>query len=147
MIQEAKLHLYIHPVIQIAGIIFGYIALYWGAKRYLMVHQKMKLAFPWKQHVLYGKISITLWFIGLGVGLYFTHAEWNNYKITGEHYTIGMAIIPALLLTFFTGYWMELFKKRRSYLCLVHGISALALCVLVCVQIVTGVQVFSLFVW
>ncbi|WP_290918389.1 DUF4079 domain-containing protein [Halodesulfovibrio sp.] len=147
MFQEAKLHLYIHPAIQVLGIVFGYITLFWGAKRFLAVHRKKKFLFPWKSHVLYGKISIYLWLFGLGVGVYFTHAEWNYFSVTGEHYTIGIAILPLLLITFLTGYWMDLFKKKRQYLCLVHGGLGAMLCILVFVQVVTGVQVFSLFVW
>ena len=147
MFQEAKLHLYIHPAIQIAGIVLGYLAFYWGVKRYLTVHAGRKFIFAWKQHVLTGKLALVLWLIGIGVGLHYTRAEWNFLKITGEHYTIGMATIPFILATFFTGYWMDLFKKRRKYLCLVHGVVGTILCLLVFVQIITGVQVFYIFVW
>lgn len=147
MFQEAKLHLYIHPVIQIAGIVLGYLAFYWGAKRFLMVHAGRRLQFPWKQHVRMGQLALILWLLGIGVGLHYTHAEWNFLKITGDHYTIGMATIPFILATFFTGYWMDLFKKRRRRLCLVHGVLGTILCLLVFVQIITGVQVFTIFVW
>lgn len=147
MIEEAKLHLYIHPAVQLVGIGFGYIALYWGYLRFRTVHQGAKLKFPWKQHVLYGKVAICLWLIGIGLGLYYTHREWNFYRITGEHYTVGMVAIPIILATFFTGYWMEVFKKRRKYLCMVHGVFGVGLCLLTLIQVVTGVQVFALFVW
>ena len=147
MIEETKLHLYIHPAIQLLGIVFGYIAMYWGAKRFLVVHRQMKFSFPWNHHVLYGKIAIFLWLVGISVGLYFTHKEWNNYRITGEHYIVGMFMLPLLLTTFITGYWMELFKKKRAVLCAAHGALGFLLCFFAFLQIITGVQVFALFVW
>ncbi|MCT4533915.1 hypothetical protein [Halodesulfovibrio sp.] len=147
MFQEAKLHLYIHPAIQITGIVFGYIALYWGMKRFLKVHNDMSFLFPWKRHVLFGKIAVLLWTIGIGVGIYYTHAEWNNYRLTEEHYRVGMASIPLLLATFVSGYWMDVVKKKRQSFCVAHGVVGLFLCVLVFIQIITGIQVFFLFVW
>lgn len=147
MIQEAKLYLYVHPVIQFTGIAFGFFALLWGIKRFLIVHRKLKLVFPWKQHVLYGKIAIFLWLLGLGVGGYFTPAEWTNYRIMGIHHIGGMIVFPLMFGTFLTGYWMERFKKKRVYLCMVHGVVGFLLCTFVFFQIITGVQIFTLFVW
>jgi hypothetical protein len=147
MIEGEKLHLYIHPAIQLLGIVFGYVAMYWGAKRFLVVHKKMKFTFPWSHHVLYGKIAILLWLIGLSVGVYFTYMEWNNHRITSGHYIVGMIFFPLLLATFLTGYWMELFKKRRDYLCIMHGALGFILCIFAFLQVLTGVQIFSLFIW
>lgn len=147
MIEGEKLHLYIHPAIQLLGIVFGYVAMYWGAKRFLVVHKQMKFTFPWNHHVLYGKIAIFLWLIGLSVGVYFTYMEWNNHRITSGHYIGGMIFFPLLLATFLTGYWMELFKKRRDYLCIMHGALGFILCIFAFFQVLTGVQIFSLFIW
>ncbi|WP_027362236.1 hypothetical protein [Halodesulfovibrio aestuarii] len=147
MIQEAKLYLYIHPVIQLLGTIFGYFALLWGLKRFLIAHGNMKLVFPWKQHVLYGKIATSLWLVGLAFGVYFTREEWQYCRITGAHYTLGVIAFLFVLGTFLTGYWMELFKKKRVYLSVTHGLLGVLLCILVFLQIVTGVQVLSLFLW
>ncbi|SIO27075.1 DUF4079 family protein [Halodesulfovibrio marinisediminis] len=147
MILETKLHLYIHPAIQVLGIVFGYTALYWGGMRFITVHHKIKLEFPWRHHVIYGKIAIFLWVIGTAVGVYFTQAEWKNYQFTGDHYALGVIIFPFMLATFFSGYWMDIFKKRRKYLCLVHGTLGVLLCTLVFIQVITGIQVFMQFVW
>ncbi|OBQ46650.1 hypothetical protein [Halodesulfovibrio spirochaetisodalis] len=147
MIQEAKLHLYIHPLIQVVGMVFGYSALYWGIKRFLMAHNSMSHSFPWKKHVLYGKVAIVLWLVGIIVGVHFTVAEWSFYHLTGEHFYVGMAAIPFLFATLGTGYWLELYKKKRTYLCVFHGVLGLVLCALTVIQVITGVQVFMLFVW
>ena len=147
MIIESRLHLYIHPILQLTGIFFGYVALFWGVQRFLASHMEKKIRFPWKQHVQWGKIASVLWLIGVVVGLYSTHAAWNNIRITGEHYTVGILLVPLILATLGTGYWMEKFKKKRQYLCLVHGILGGGVCLLAFLQMITGVQVFAIFVW
>lgn len=147
MFQESNLHLYIHPAIQLLGIYFGFTALYWGGMRFVAVHHKILLGFPWKQHVLYGKIAIFLWLAGIGVGVYFAKAEWSYYRITGDHFVVGMATIPFLLSSFISGYWMDTYKKRRNYLSIAHGVSGFLLCALVFIQIITGFQVLEIFIW
>jgi len=147
MIQQAKLHLYIHPTLQLIGIIFGYISLYWGYQRFLQAHKGKRRNFPWKDHVSYGKSAIAVWFMGIIVGLHYTKKEWSFYSITGDHFTVGMAALGIMLATLLTGYWMEWFKKKRKLLSITHGILGLLLCLLGFVQIITGVQVFTMFVW
>lgn len=147
MAQGADWLLYIHPAMQLAGIIFGYMTLYWGVKRHLTVHHGMRLSFAWKRHVLCGKVALLLWLAGIVAGLYFTRARWGFLNITGWHYAVGMTAIPFILVTFCTGYWMDLFKKKRKYMGTVHGITGMLLGLLVFVQIITGVQVFLLLVW
>lgn len=142
---DTRIMMWIHPLIQIVATIAGFTAMYWGFRRFLTVHMKQKLVFPWRRHVLWGTIGLGLWGIGLGLGLVFADAGWGAIMITDIHYKIGFAVAPLCITAFVTGWIMDRHKQKRTVLNVFHGLNNLLLCSLIGVQIVTGVWVIKVF--
>ncbi|MFV0349454.1 MAG: DUF4079 family protein [Halodesulfovibrio sp.] len=142
---DTRFIMWIHPIIQLIATIAGFAAMYWGFRRFQMIHLKHKVMFPWKQHVRWGSIALLLWTAGLGLGLLFAHLGWGSILVTDIHYMIGFAVAPLCVTAYATGFAMDKYKKKRTLLNVVHGVNNLLLCLLICIQIVTGVWVIKVF--
>lgn len=142
---DSRIMMWIHPIIQVIATIAGFMAMYWGIKRFRMVHLKQKVMFPWKQHVHWGSIALAVWALGLGLGLLFAHLGWGSILVTDIHYMIGFAVAPLCVTAYLTGFILDRYKKKRTVLNIVHGVNNALLCLLICTQIVTGVWVVKVF--
>lgn len=142
---DTRIIMWIHPVMQTAATIAGFAAMYWGFRRFQMLHLKQKVQFPWKSHVRWGTVALLLWAVGLGVGLLAAHTGWGSVLITQVHYMVAFAVAPLCVTAYATGYVMDKYKKKRTVLNVVHGLNNLLLCLLICIQVVTGVWVIKVF--
>ncbi len=142
---DSRLIMWIHPFIQVVATLAGFVAMYWGVRRFQMVHLKQKVPFPWKQHVRLGSFALCIWTLGLGIGLLAAHQGWGSIMVTDIHYMVGFAVAPLCVTAYITGTIMDKRKKKRTVLNVVHGVNNLLLCLLICVQVVTGVWVIKVF--
>lgn len=137
--------LWIHPVIQALATILAIIVLYQGYVRFMFVHFKKKGMFPWKKHVKFGLVTMTLWITGLALGAYMTHTYWSILGATEWHYYVGFAMLPGGLFGIGSGILMDKVKKKRKVLPLLHGINNLILCLCAFYQVYSGVVVIQNF--
>lgn len=142
---DTRIIMWIHPFIQVIATIAGFAAMYWGFKRFQMVHLKQKVMFPWKKHVRWGTVALIVWAIGLALGLIFAQMGWGSMLVTDMHYMVAFAVAPLCVTAFVTGIILDKYKKKRTVLNVVHGVNNLLLCLLICIQVVTGVWVIKVF--
>jgi hypothetical protein len=67
--------------------------------------------------------------------------------ITGIHGKVGVAMLPFMQVGIVSGWIMHRRKQRRKVLPLIHGVNNLVLILLALVQIYSGWQVLTVFVW
>lgn len=142
---DTRWFMWFHPALQMFATVAGLIVMYWGCKRFMMAHMKKKAMFPWKKHVRWGTVVLLIWVVGLGLGLLFADMGWGAILVTEIHYLVAFAIAPLCVTAYVTGYILDKYKKKRTVLPLVHGVNNLILCLLVVVQVVTGVWVIKVF--
>ncbi len=142
---DTRIIMWVHPLLQVVATVVGLVAMYWGIRRFQMTHLHHKIVFPWKRHVVWGTLALVLWLLGPVTGLYFAHIGWGSMFVTDIHYVLAFALVPLCLLGYGTGYVLDRHKKRRTVLNVVHGVNNLLLCIVVCVQVVTGVWVIRTF--
>ena len=130
---DTRFIMWIHPLVQLIATVAGFTAMYWGVKRFQMVHLKQKVIFPWKNHVLWGSIALALWAIGLGLGLLFAHLGWGAILITDVHYMVAFAVAPLCVTAYSTVCILDRYKKKRTVLNVVHGVNNLLLCLCICI--------------
>lgn len=93
-----------------------------------------------------GTIVMAAWLAGLIGGLVMVRLSWHGNFMTGYHARIGMAMAPLILLGWFTGFYMNRNKKKRTILPLLHGLNNLTAVTLALIQFRTGWRVFTVFV-
>ncbi|XPV75493.1 MAG: DUF4079 domain-containing protein [Desulfovibrio sp.] len=137
--------LWIHPFIQAVATLLALLVLYQGYVRFMFAHFKKKGAFPWKKHVNYGLITMTLWITGVALGVFMTHTYWSVIGVTEWHYYIGLGMIPGGLFGIITGLIMDKIKKRRKVLPLLHGVNNFILVLCALYQFYSGIEVIRTF--
>lgn len=142
---DTRWYMWFHPLLQLCVTVIGFIALYWGWKRFQMKHLKKRVMFPWKKHVFWGTVALAIWILGLGLGLAFAQLGWGSMLITEIHYIVAFAMAPLCIIGYVTGYILDKYKKKRTVLPIVHAVNNIVLCVLASVQVYTGVMVIRLF--
>lgn len=135
----------LHPILQIFTVatVFSLFAL--GVKRFQQLHLERKIVFPWKRHVLLGKIAMVLVVLGYGSGI---TAVYNTFRVigfTGLHHEVGEFIVPLLLVGFGTGLYMDSRKKKRKILPMLHGLTNLLVLLLFVFQAGTGMRLVILY--
>ncbi len=136
----------IHPVVQFSATLLALYVLYLGFQRFRILHLKQKAHFPWKRHVLLGKIVIGTWLIGLINGITMVYIYWHTPFATGIHAKIALIILPVALFVMFSGLYLDRVRQKRRLLPVIHGITNLALLILALIQVFTGWQVFESYV-
>jgi len=132
--------LWIHPILQAAALVLATYVLYMGYCRFCFQHLRKKAVFNWKRHVLLGKVAVWLWLAGLVFGLYATQVSWGTLGLTGSHYTIGLAMLPFLLVSLVTGYLLQKPSGKRPRLALTHGTANAILYLMALSQTWSGIE-------
>ena len=138
--------LLIHPAIQAAGILFVLAAFATGLQRVRSHHLKQKVRFPWKLHVLLGRIALASLLAGASVGFGMVRYSWGESFMTMGHGATGMVIVPFLLFGLASGYLLDRKKGQHPVLRILHGLSNTVLLLLLVNQARTGLEVYRLFV-
>jgi hypothetical protein len=131
--------LWIHPLVQIAVTLLALWVMEMGVRRALFVHLgRRSVLFPWKRHVLWGKVVLLGWLAGLVVGVWAMRHSFGTWGVSGAHYTAS-ALIAALVGTgYASGHLLDRVKKRRRFLHVFHGLNNTALLALALFQLWTG---------
>jgi hypothetical protein len=138
--------LLVHPLVQATGILVLVAAFFTGLQRVRSLHLKQKVRFPWKRHVLLGKIALVTLMTGMTVGLGMVRYFWGANLMTMGHGAMGLVIFSFLLFGLISGLILDRKGKQRPVLRVLHGLSNTALLLLVLNQVRTGLEVYRLFV-
>jgi len=136
---------WIHPVLQFVATLIGLYAMYLGWVRFQAAHMGRKMVFPWKPHVKWGTVALGIWAAGSLLGLAVARLAWSSVFITGAHAWVGLLMVPLCAVGYLTGQRMDVVKKRRKLLPLVHGANNLLLVVLALWQLWTGIVVVRVY--
>ena len=138
--------LLIHPVIQFLTTLLALYVFFTGIQRFRFLHLNQKAAFSWRRHVAVGISVIVLWVAGFIGGLMIVKQYWYTYFITGIHSKTALLMLPLMAFGLGTGLYMNRIRKKRKLLPLLHGINNLILLLLTFSQVISGWQVYQVFV-
>jgi hypothetical protein len=84
--------------------------------------------------------------MGMAGGITVVRIYWHRFFMTGIHGKVALVMIPFILLGFFSGFYMNIVKKKRAILPIIHGINNFCTLIIALSQIVTGLMVYYNFV-
>jgi hypothetical protein len=134
--------LWIHPLLELMTILLGCYVLYLGWARLASTVLGQDKLFLWKRHVFLGKIAIYMWIFGAFVGAAAAWVNWRTFGVTGIHFSLGVAIVIIGVFGYWSGHFMDAYKKKRTVLPLIHGAGNFILCLLTFLLIGSGVSAF-----
>ncbi len=136
----------IHPAVQALATLFAFYVFYLGFQRFLSLHLKKKKMFNWKRHVLLGKVALITWLIGMGGGFAMAYRTWGKVLVTGDHGQTALVMLPFILFGLITGIYMDIKKRKRKALPLIHGSVNVAILAFSIHQVYSGWWVYSAYV-
>ncbi|MBU1248008.1 MAG: hypothetical protein KKB70_04860 [Proteobacteria bacterium] len=137
--------LWIHPLLQAICMVLATWVLFMGLQRFRAQHLGIKVLFPWKRHVFWGKVVHAIWLLGFGLGLFMGWYSWGSINLTGGHFLVGVSMVPMILLSLITGLMLQKPKGRRASLALFHGTVNAVLFAMALYQAFSAVAVIELF--
>lgn len=138
--------LLVHPVLQAVGILVAIYAMATGVQRFRSVHLKQKAPFPWKRHVLAGRIAFAVLLTGLVVGLAMVRVHWGQNLMTLGHGKMALAALPFMIFGFLSGQRLNRKGGGNDILRVVHGLNNIVVLLLMINQARLGLKVYNLFV-
>jgi len=138
--------LLIHPAMQSFAILLAFYTFLMGLQRFRGFHLKHKVKFPWKRHVLVGKIALSILLVGMVVGFSMVRYHWGRNFMTLGHGKMAMVILPFLLSGFISGYLLDRKVTYRNSLRIFHGLNNILLFALLLNQARLGIEVYQLYV-
>ncbi len=135
-----------HPIIQFMSILAAVYNLISGFNRFKVLHLHQKAVFKWKQHVLVGTVSFVFLLGGMFGGMTLAFLYWHSFLMTGVHGLTALVMMPLILFGLISGHYMNLVKKKRTILPLMHGINNLIVVILAVWQIKSGWWVYTTYV-
>jgi hypothetical protein len=117
-----------------------------GLKRIRSFHFKQQVAFPWKRHVLFGRITFSLLLTGMVVGLTMVRLFWDNNFMTLGHGKMAMVTLPFILFGFFSGELLNRKVSQQAVLRILHGGNNVVVLILLLNQARLGIEVYQLYV-
>lgn len=137
--------LWLHPILQSITLILATWVLAMGFKRFQFQHLGVKTMFPWKRHVLWGKVVNLLWLVGYALGLFMAHRFWGSINLTQGHFYVGTLMVPFLLASLVSGLMLQKPSGKRPRLALFHGAAGALAYMLALYQAYSSVEVIELF--
>ena len=138
--------LLIHPTIQAIAILLASFAFLTGLQRFRAFHLKQKVIFPWKRHVLIGRIALALLLFGLILGFAMVRLHWGHNLMTFGHGKMALVIIPFILYGILSGHALSRKGHHQAALRILHGLNNTLLLILLFIQARFGIEVYRLFV-
>lgn len=135
----------IHPIIQVWALVAALYAFCLGVQRFRFLHLHKKTAFKWKRHVVFGEIALGIFLLGMLGGMTVVYLYWHGFLITGSHGNIALVMAPCVVFGLVSGLYMNVRKKKRRVLPLVHGLNNLLVLILGLCQVYTGWWVYKTF--
>ena len=135
-----------HPIVQLLATLWALYVFYLGVQRFRFLHLQKKKTFKWKRHVVMGEMVLGTLLLGLLGGMIMVYLYWRGFFITGGHGKVALVMAPLIIFGFISGLYMNIKKKQRRILPLVHGVNNLVLLILALTQIYSGWWVYQTFV-
>ena len=135
----------LHPVLQICTVVTVCWVFALGVKRFLQLHMKKNVVFPWRRHVFWGKTALILVVLGYLSGSAVVYTTFRVFGFTGMHHAVAEILAPLLVFGFGTGLYMDSRKKKRRVMNLLHGATNLCVLLLFAVQIFSGFRLVILY--
>jgi hypothetical protein len=138
--------LYVHPVIQLLSIscLIGVWVL--GIARFRSLHLGHKVQFRRQAHINLGRLATFGVLFGASVGMLATRYTWGRSFMTMGHGKMGMVVLAFLLTGSSIGFFLDVKKKKRTFLPILHALLNTIGMLLALNQIRTGLEVFKTFV-
>ena len=133
----------VHPGVQLLSSLLSLYVLYLGYQRFLAAHLQKKRVFAWKRHVAVGRAVMIVWLAGFGLGLGMAWWAWKTFFLTGAHAWVGATMVPLIVFGYLSGHVMDVRKKKRRALPLVHMANNAILVALALWQLATGVIILK----
>jgi hypothetical protein len=146
LIKWGAVMLLLHPIIQLSAIVLSCYVFYLGCQRFRILYLKQQAHFQWKRHVNLGTLAFCILLIGMAGGVTMVRIYWHRFFMTGIHGKVALVMIPFILFGFFSGFYMNTVKKKRTILPIIHGINNFCTLMLALSQIITGLMVYYNFV-
>ena len=93
-----------------------------------------------------GEIALGTLLLGLFGGMIMVYLHWRGVFITGGHGKVALVMAPLIIFGFASGLYMNIKKRQRRILPLLHGMNNLVLLILALTQIYSGWWVYRTFV-
>jgi hypothetical protein len=138
--------LLIHPFIQATAILLAIYTFLTGLQRFRAFHLKQKVVFPWKRHVLIGRVTFALLLIGLVLGFAMVRFHWGHNLMTFGHGIMALVMVPFILFGILSGHVLARKGSHPPTLRILHGLNNTLLLVLLFNQAWLGIEVYRLFV-
>ena len=138
---------YPHPVFMFLVLVVACVALRQGAIRFASVRLKRKAMFPWRTHVLLGKIALAGMLLGLATGLSTTWLVWTAPFTTGAHGKVALVIGALAVSGLVTGFRLDREKKPGTRLGLLHAVGNTLAVLLAFFQLYTGFDLLRAVAW
>ena len=152
----------IHPVVVAVATLCAGFALAFGLVRLAARHFGARGQFPWKRHVLAGRVALWGLLAGAAGGMAVTWLAWGSPGVTGAHAVLAAATVPLAGFGLASGAFLAGGQGRRDPalagsdrlgvgqgrrdLALAHGLNNMLVVGLLALQAWLGVQVLLDFV-
>ena len=103
---------FVHPAIMACLILLAWYVARLGYIRLSIRRLGKKGVFPWKRHVLLGKVALFGMVLGMGGGLTMTWLLWSDPLSTGLHAFGAACMLPLILFGIATGLLLD--RKRAA---------------------------------
>jgi len=137
----------IHPALMVLNAILMLYVLKLGLGRLAATRFGARTVFPWKRHVLLGKIVMAVLAGGFCGGLFMTWTQWSTPLKSGAHAVGAVCILVLALSGTLTGLHLNRTRRPGNPLALVHGIGNILMAAVIGVQAATGYVLLRDFVW
>ena len=135
----------IHPIIQLSALVTASYVLCLGVQRFRFLHLHRKTTFKWKRHVVLGEIALGIFLLGMVGGMATVYLYWHGFLITGSHGKIALVMAPLVVFGLVSGLYMNVKKKKRRVLPILHGLNNLIVLFFGLIQVYTGWWVYKTF--
>lgn len=138
---------YPHPVFMFLILAVACVALRQGSIRFAAVRLGRKALFPWRTHVLLGKIALAGMLLGLVTGLSTTWLVWTAPFTTGAHGKVAVVIGALAVSGLATGMKLDKLKKPGTRLGLIHAVGNTLAVLLAFFQLYSGFDLLRAVAW
>ena len=129
----------LHPVAQMAAVIFAFYAAYLGLNRTRSLHFGINADFNKDRHIVVGALSLIALMFGMAAGAVMVALYLEKPQFESIHGKGAMVLLPFLLFGVLSGFYMYLNPAKRKILPALHAINNLLVLWLTVFQLITGI--------
>ncbi|SKA83518.1 hypothetical protein SAMN02745704_01658 [Paucidesulfovibrio gracilis DSM 16080] len=114
--------LWFHPIFSALVLLLALYVLALGWVRFRVNHLGGRGVFPWKRHVLLGKVVYAAWTLSFLGGAAMVRIHWPAFFLKGAHTMGGFVMLALMGIGLVTGLIMDRQKAKRRALPLLHAL-------------------------